>query len=90
MSDSKLIPDQAIIYERDDHGTVYARYRDPPYNTQPRWRVGTCSTVSDPSTRRMSYRDWDDMRRLADQNETFARQLDRTLLLYYTLKDDYE
>jgi hypothetical protein len=36
---TKLIPDQALIYERAD-GVVYARYRDPPHNTIPRWIVG--------------------------------------------------
>lgn len=85
-----LVPGQALIYEKDDHGTVYARYRDPPYNTLPRWQVGSCSPVSDPEKRRLSYRDWDKLVRLAEQDEIFARQLDRTLLLYYTLKDSYE
>lgn len=85
-----LVPGQALIYEKDDYGTVYARYRDPPYNTQPRWQVGSCSPVSDPEKRRLSYRDWDNLVRLAEKDETFARQLDRTLLLYYTLKDSYE
>ena len=36
---SGLIPGQSLIYERVD-GVVYARYRDPPYNTEPRWIVG--------------------------------------------------
>lgn len=36
---SGLIPGQSLIYERVD-GVVYARYRDPPHNTVPRWIVG--------------------------------------------------
>lgn len=36
---SGLIPGQSLIYERVD-GVVYARYRDPPHNTIPRWIVG--------------------------------------------------
>ena len=36
---NKLIPNAALIYERAD-GVVYARYRDPPHNTQPRWIIG--------------------------------------------------
>lgn len=38
-SDDKLIPGEALIYERAN-GVVYARYRDPPHNTLPRWVVG--------------------------------------------------
>lgn len=91
MNDTgKLIPGQALIYEKDDHGTVYARYRDPPYNSIPRWEVGTSSGISQPEKRRLSYRDWDKLIRLAEKDETFARQLDKTLLLYYMLKDNYE
>ena len=36
---TKMIPGAALIYERAD-GVVYARYRDPPHNTVPRWIVG--------------------------------------------------
>lgn len=35
----KLIPGQSLIYERAN-GVVYARYRDPPHNSIPRWVVG--------------------------------------------------
>jgi len=38
-SDKKLIPGEALIYERAA-GIVYARYRDPPHNLKPRWIVG--------------------------------------------------
>jgi len=36
---SKLIPEQALIYE-NANGVLYARYRDPPHNKIPRWVVG--------------------------------------------------
>lgn len=36
---SRLIPNQALIYERVD-GVVFARYRDPPHNKIPRWIIG--------------------------------------------------
>ena len=35
----KLLPGEALIYERSD-GVVYAHYRDPPHNTIPRWIIG--------------------------------------------------
>ena len=35
----KLIPGESLIYERAN-GVVYARYRDPPHNSIPRWVVG--------------------------------------------------
>ena len=37
--DQKLIPGEALIYERADD-VLYARYRDPPHNRIPRWIVG--------------------------------------------------
>jgi hypothetical protein len=39
QTDEKLIPGEALIYERAA-GIVYARYRDPPHNTKPRWIIG--------------------------------------------------
>lgn len=37
--DHNVIPGEALIYERAN-GIVYARYRDPPHNTKPRWIIG--------------------------------------------------
>ena len=39
QSKSNLLPGEALIYERAD-GVTYAKYRDPPHNTKPRWIVG--------------------------------------------------
>ena len=39
QTDEELIPGEALIYERAN-GIVYARYRDPPHNTKPRWIIG--------------------------------------------------
>ena len=39
MSQSEIIPGEALIYEHAN-GVTYARYRDPPHNTKPRWVIG--------------------------------------------------
>ena len=39
QTDEELIPGEALIYERANN-IVYARYRDPPHNTKPRWIIG--------------------------------------------------
>jgi len=36
---NKMIPGEALIYERAD-GVVYAKYRDPPHNKTSRWIIG--------------------------------------------------
>ncbi len=81
--ETKLIPGEALIYERDDKGTVYARYRDPPHNTIPRWVVG--SPV--PSYSLLGFSDISEIQRLAKTNPTFAKELDKLLNLYYILKE---
>ena len=76
---SKLIPGAALIYERDGK-TVYARYRDPPYNKIPRWSIGE-ETLS------LTYDDWRRISKLAEQHPILRKQLDKTLNLFYILKD---
>lgn len=39
MSQSEIIPGEALIYEHAN-GVTYARYRDPPHNKKPRWVIG--------------------------------------------------
>ena len=84
---TKLIPGEPLIYERND-GVVYARYRDPPHNTIPRWVVG-----GDPGgvTRAQGYYltpgEWRELCELAKENATLKTQLDKTLMIYYTIKD---
>jgi hypothetical protein len=81
--ETKLIPGEALIYERDDKGTVYARYRDPPHNTIPRWVIGSPA----PSYSRLGFSDISEIQRLAKTNLTFAKELDKLLNLYYILKE---
>lgn len=82
----KLIPGAALIYERDDKGVVYARYRDPPHNSIPRWIVGgPQDTVSYPL---LGYGDWQEMIELAKKYPTLKKQLDNLLNVYYIIKEE--
>lgn len=72
-----LLPGEVIVYERVD-GTVYGKYRDRP--DIPRWVVG----YSTPTL--MSYNDWKDVFKLADENPVFDKELQKLITLYYLLK----
>ena len=90
MQDSrhKLIPGQSLIYERAD-GVVYARYRDPPHNTIPRWIVGgDPAGVARAQGDMLNYSDWQDMCRLAKEHPTLEKLLDQIVVTYYMVKDD--
>ncbi len=82
--DGRLIPGEALIYERDDHGVIYARYRDPPHNTKPRWVVGG---PADSAAARLGVSDLKHFNELAQTNPMFAKELDKLLNLYYLLKE---
>ena len=45
-----LIHGEALIYERGMNGIIYARYRDPPHNSIPRWIVGGAPNAFCPGT----------------------------------------
>jgi hypothetical protein len=85
---TKLIPGEALIYERSN-GIVYARYRDPPYNTTPRWIVGgDPENISRAQGNLFSYSEWEDMMRLAEKNYTLKKQMQKLLDIYYIVKDE--
>ena len=82
-----LIPGEALIYERSN-GVVYARYRDPPHNTIPRWIIGgDPDAIERAQGNLFSYRDWQDVERLAKNHPTIKKQLDNLLTLYYIVRD---
>ena len=88
QSKNKLIPGEALIYERAD-GVVYARYRDPPHNTIPRWIVGgDPAGVARAQGDMLNYSDWQDMCRLAQEYPTLSKLLDQIVTTYYTVKDN--
>ena len=83
-----LVPGQALIYERAD-GVVYARYRDPPHNTVPRWIVGgDPAAVSRAQGDMLNYSDWQDLCRLAQEHPTLMKLMDQLVTTYYIMKDD--
>ena len=83
----KLIPGEALIYERAD-GVTYARYRDPPYNTKPRWIVGgDPEGVSKAQGNLFSYSEWQEMMELAKEYPTLKSQMQKLVTTYYMVKD---
>jgi hypothetical protein len=83
-----LIPGEVLIYERVD-GVVYARYRDPPHNAIPRWVIGgPVDSTSRAMGNLFSFSEWQDMMRLAQENQTFRKELDKLLTLYYICKKE--
>jgi hypothetical protein len=84
---SKLIPGQVLIYERAN-GVVYARYRDPPHNTTPRWIIGgDPAAVAKEQSDLISYSDWQRLCVLAEEYPTLKKLLDQVVVMYYTIKD---
>ena len=82
-----LVPGAALIYERSD-GVVYARYRDPPHNTVPRWIIGgDPAAVARAQGDLLTYSDWQDVCRLAEEYPTLKKQLDQLVITYYMVKD---
>ena len=83
----KLIPGAALIYERAD-GVTYARYRDPPHNTVPRWIVGGDPIgVSKAQGNLFSYSEWQEMMQLAEDYPTLKSQMQKLVTTYYMVKD---
>jgi len=82
-----LIPNQALIYERAN-GVVFARYRDPPHNKIPRWVIGGEPEATARALGIVSYDEWKNVMHIAESNANIKKQLDRLMIMYYTVKDD--
>jgi hypothetical protein len=84
---SKLIPGETLIYERAD-GVVYARYRDPPHNTIPRWIVGgDPAGVARAQGDLLNYAEWQELCRLSEEYPTIKKLLDQLVTTYYMVKN---
>ena len=84
---AKLLPNQSLIYERAN-GVVYARYRDPPHNTKPRWIIGgDPAAVARAQGELLDYGAWNDLCDKAMKNPSLKKQLDRLITMYYVIKD---
>tara|TARA_B100000902_G_scaffold161089_1_gene156625 strand:- start:3295 stop:3564 length:270 start_codon:yes stop_codon:yes gene_type:complete len=81
----KMIPGQALIYERVDE-VVYARYRDAPHNKKPRWVIG-----GNPKQMELfDHHDFNNMARASKHYPTLKKQLDKLRTIWYTIKDEAE
>ena len=79
---------ESLIYENAD-GVVYARFRDEPKKSfyAGRWIIGGDYTAVARAQGFMDYDTWKELFALADTNVTLRKQLDKTLDLYYIVKD---
>lgn len=83
----KMIPGEALIYERAD-GIVYARYRDPPHNTKPRWVIGgDPGAVARAQGRLLDYGEWTKLCDMCETHPTLNKLMDRLVNTYYILKE---
>jgi hypothetical protein len=76
-----LIPGAVLIYERSND-VVYARYRDPPHNTIPRWEIGRTSSMTVLNNTELRQ-----MIELAQTNAAFGELFESMLTMYYLLKE---
>ena len=84
----KLIPNQALIYERDN-GVVYAKYRDSPHNLIPRWIIGgDPGAVARAQGEILDYSEWKNLCEIAETNTTLKKLMDKLVTTYYIVKDD--
>jgi hypothetical protein len=84
---SKLVTGEALIYERAN-GVVWARYRDPPHNTKPRWIIGgDPGAVARAQGELLDYGSWKELCELALQNKSLMKQLDKLVTTYYLIKE---
>ena len=83
-----MIPGEALVYERAD-GVVYARYRDPPHNTIPRWIIGgDPGAVARAQGRLCDYSAWIEMTDMCAENPTLMKLMDKLVTTYYMIKDN--
>jgi len=86
QSRNKLIPGEALIYERVD-GVVYARYRDLPQYE--RWIVGgDPAGVARAQGDLLNYGEWKELCELAEEYPTIKKLLDQLVTMYYTVKEN--
>ena len=81
---AKLKPNEPLIYERSN-GVVYARYRDIP--EVERWVIGGEPDATARALGIVSYDEWKSLMTIAEKEPVIKKQLDRLMVLYYTVKD---
>lgn len=84
---SSLIPDQVLIYEKAN-GVIYAKYRDPPHNSIPRWIIGGDPiAVARANGEILSYAEFTDVQLLAQEYPVLKEQLEQLRTTYYMIKN---
>ena len=84
----KMIPGEALLYERVD-GVVYARYRDAPHNTIPRWIIGgDPAGVARAQGDLINYAEWLELCELSMKYSTLRKLLDTLVNTYYIIKEE--
>lgn len=83
-----MIPGEALIYERAN-GVVYARYRDPPHNTIPRWIIGGDPiSVARANGNLLSYSEWQELCEMSLEYPTMKKLLKQLVTTYYIVKEN--
>jgi len=79
---------EALIYE-NANGVIYARFRDEPKKSKfkGRWIIGGELEAVNEAMGIVSYDQWKNLFALADKYPTLRKQLDKTLDVYYIVKD---
>ena len=86
QSKSKLIPGEALIYERAN-GVVYARYQNKP--EIPRWIIGgDPGAVARAQGELLDYSEWKNLCEVAQTNATLKKLMDKLVTTYYIVKDE--
>jgi len=84
----RMIPGEALLYERVD-GVVYAKYRDAPHNTIPRWIIGgDPAGVARAQGDLINYAEWLELCELSMKYSTLRKLLDTLVNTYYIIKEE--
>ena len=82
-----LIPGQTLIYERSN-GVTYARYRDPPHNSIPRWIVGGEPKAVAEAMGIIDYDEWKDIMIASEKHKILQKHIQKLKEIYYIVKDN--
>jgi len=83
-----LLPGESLIYEHAT-GITYARYRDPPHNTIPRWIIGgDTDAIARAKGQFISGSDFQDICKLSLTNVAIKEILDQLIVVYTLVKED--
>lgn len=86
-NNQNLIPGAVLIYERAN-GVTYAKYRDPPHNSIPRWIIGGDPiAVARARGEVLSHTEFNEIQQLALEYPVLKEQLEQLRSTYYLIKN---